>query len=82
MSDRERAIAVPRAAEPLRVVIIGGGFAGLHAARAFARRSDVSVTVERCSHMKPKAAKAASFVKPRTASGPAPKAAATGANSC
>lgn len=45
MSDSERAIAVPRTAEPLRVVIIGGGFAGLHAARAFARRSNVSVTV-------------------------------------
>lgn len=28
-----------------RVVIVGGGFAGLHAARAFARRDDVSVTV-------------------------------------
>ena len=54
MSDPERAIGVPQAAQPpapatssspLRIVIIGGGFAGLQAARAVARRSDVAVTV-------------------------------------
>ena len=32
-------------AEPSRIVIVGGGFAGLHAARALAHRGDVSVTV-------------------------------------
>ena len=32
-------------AERSRIVIVGGGFAGLHAARALARRDDVSVTV-------------------------------------
>lgn len=32
-------------ADPVRVVIVGGGFAGLHAARALAKRADVAVTV-------------------------------------
>ena len=32
-------------AQRSRIVIVGGGFAGLHAARALARRDDVSVTV-------------------------------------
>jgi NADH:ubiquinone reductase (H+-translocating) len=58
MSDSKGAIEVPAAAlqggsstARLHVVIIGGGFAGLHAARAFRRRADVMVTlIDRRNH--------------------------------